>query len=352
MIRSLKFENFRGFRELEIPSLKRINLFAGATNVGKTAILEGVYLLFAGSEQAVQLPSIFRSSVQGNGRGIEPDDFVTFWQSLFYEKQLDLTSAISATADVGGPINCRFRWESSNQAIYFFHREGDIANQKPMNRLDPAYTRQFIEASFVLKLNGAKETEHGNPWTRDMIVFSTRAEEPIRDAEFFNQVLLLEGGEDRLLGLLKQIDPRLEKLRYLKAPGTSHALVYAYFAGKGAISINQTGQGFSKLFSLFCRMLLAKGRVLLIDEIENGLYFESLPEIWRGIAALAESQDIQVFATTHSRECLLAAHEVFKEKPDYDFALHRVQRVKGKLEVITHDKGMLEVAEKRGLEVR
>ena len=99
-------------------------------------------------------------------------------------------------------------------------------------------------------------------------------------------------------------------------------------------------------------MLASKARILLIDEIENGLYYGSLEQIWRGIAALATSEDIQVFATTHSRECIVAAHEAFKTRPAYDFALHRLQLVKGRLEAITHDQEMLEVAIKSGMEIR
>jgi hypothetical protein len=38
--------------------------------------------------------------------------------------------------------------------------------------------------------------------------------------------------------------------------------------------------------------------------------------------------------------------------PAYDFALHRLQRVKGRIEAITHDQQMLEVAIKSGMEVR
>jgi len=92
--------------------------------------------------------------------------------------------------------------------------------------------------------------------------------------------------------------------------------------------------------------------VLWVDEIENGLYYETMPQIWKGIATLAASEKIQVFATTHSRECLIAAHETMKAMPSYDFALHRLQQVNGRLEAVTHDQGMLEVALNSGLEVR
>ena len=194
--------------------------------------------------------------------------------------------------------------------------------------------------------------QNPNPFATKFIVLSTRLEHPTQDADLYNQVTLLEGGEEKLLQLLREIDPRLQKLRYAKPPGTSVPLVYASFGLKNALTISQTGQGFSKLFSLFCQMLVSKAEVLLIDEIENGLYYETMPQIWKGIATLADSEKIQVFANTHSRECLIAAHETMKAQPSYDFALHRLQRVNGQLESVTHDQGMLEVALKSGLEVR
>lgn len=45
MITSLHIKNFRGFEDLEVKGLKRVNLFAGRNNSGKTSLLEAVFLL-------------------------------------------------------------------------------------------------------------------------------------------------------------------------------------------------------------------------------------------------------------------------------------------------------------------
>ncbi len=44
MMHSFHAKNFRGFRDLKIENLKRVNLIAGMNNVGKTALLEAVFL--------------------------------------------------------------------------------------------------------------------------------------------------------------------------------------------------------------------------------------------------------------------------------------------------------------------
>ena len=318
MITELTFEKFRGFADLRISPVKRINLIAGANNTGKTGILEGLYLLCVGdSAQVGRLPAVFRSSIQS-----EPfphnDDFSTFWQALFYDKQTTDWASISATVGEG-EVACHLReGRDGKGAILVMHKSPPEGVDLP-----PAQSaaEQLLTPSFLIG-PGGPSGKMNNPFATPIIVVSTKLEEPASDADLFNQVSLLEGGEERLVSLLRKVDDRLQKLRYLKAPGTSQPLVYAHFGLKNALSMNQTGQGFSKLFSLFCKMLVTKAEVLLIDEIENGLYYESLPTIWKGLSELAASEDIQVFATTHSRECIVAAHETFSSTADYDFALH------------------------------
>ena len=47
MLKSLDFENYRGFRKLKIDPLKRVNLITGENDTGKTAVLEGLCILLA-----------------------------------------------------------------------------------------------------------------------------------------------------------------------------------------------------------------------------------------------------------------------------------------------------------------
>jgi len=149
---------------------------------------------------------------------------------------------------------------------------------------------------------------------------------------------------------MRIIEPRLQKLRYSKI--TSQPLVYAHLGFAHFIPATQMGQGFSRLLTLFSEMMVSNAKVLLIDEIENGLHYSVLTQVWKGIAALAEAEDIQVFATTHSWGCIVAAHEAFAASSDYNFALHRLQRVNGKIEAITYDRETLETSLHAELEVR
>jgi len=49
--------------------------------------------------------------------------------------------------------------------------------------------------------------------------------------------------------------------------------------------------------------------IVLIDEIENGIYYTHLTAIWRALLSLAQENETQLFVSTHSRECLEALLE-------------------------------------------
>jgi len=330
MIQSLLIENFRGFESLKIEPLKGINLIAGENSTGKTAILEAIYLLFfRETGQLENLPSIFRA---------RQDDYISFWPFLPPEGELTsggqpVSSAVRARDDGQQTLTCRIQVQA-NQTVTVSH---SAQGRHPATAfiIKPGYG----EGGF-------------NPAERRFLVFSGRVSDPRQDAEIYNQASLPDGNEQLILEFMKVLEPRLQRLRYAKVRGAAEPTLYAYVGLKNPIPVTQAGQGFCKLLTLFCAMLMSKAQVLLIDELENGLYYSILPQIWRGIAALAESEVIQVFATTHSRECIVAAHEAMKETGKYNFALHRLQRVKNRIEAITLDQEKIEVAVKSGLEVR
>lgn len=53
-IKNLSFQNFKCFESIEVDNLKRVNIFGGKNNVGKTSLLEGIEL-FVSSLDSVNL---------------------------------------------------------------------------------------------------------------------------------------------------------------------------------------------------------------------------------------------------------------------------------------------------------
>jgi AAA15 family ATPase/GTPase len=95
------------------------------------------------------------------------------------------------------------------------------------------------------------------------------------------------------------------------------------------------GHAFCRMLTLYMEMLVTEAEILLIDEIENGLHHSVYENVWKGIGALAWSEDIQVFVTTHNDECVKAAAEAAKRGDEHGFSHHRLQQFHNEIVVNT-----------------
>lgn len=331
MLQSLSIQNFRQFRDLQIEPLRRINLIAGRNNSGKTALLEALYLLFAKPDTIAKFPAAFRSS-----HGSPADDFLSFWLWLPYQQNLQNSISIIAN-------------HTENDG-YVVESNTNLAK----DRLSFTYKtrRQLTHAlgTWQVHSNGEISFKRSPPWPA-VTVFSTRPSLPTEDAEDFNRIAAKRGGRQKLTELLQKVEPNLHELQYLKLG--SQPLVYADVGLPDLVPMTQLGQGFIRLLRIFAAALLSESKIILIDEIENGIGYRAQVDLWKGLAANARQEDVQVFATTHSYECIQAAHEVFATDDQYDFALHRLERTDhDEIHVVTYDQETLSTSIELNFEVR
>lgn len=115
------------------------------------------------------------------------------------------------------------------------------------------------------------------------------------------------------------------------------------------IPLGLVSTGINKLFAVLVAM--AHQKVLLIDEIENGIYFDVLPEMWTAIYDFADSCGAQIFASTHSWECLKAASSMIKQHSE-DVRLLKLKRADGKCVARIVDGRDFESALEEDVEVR
>ncbi len=148
------------------------------------------------------------------------------------------------------------------------------------------------------------------------------------------------GGEDQLYELLRRVEQRLKRLLiWTDGRRTSlHADL-----GEGLtlplplVKPNSSPRVTAAALSIY----RANNGVLLVDEIENGIHVSVLHDYWRALYQLAVDNNAQVFATTHSAECVEAAA---KALPESDLLLHRMHVKRGSAAVQTFDTSMLAAA--------
>jgi predicted ATPase len=80
------------------------------------------------------------------------------------------------------------------------------------------------------------------------------------------------------------------------------------FADGSRLPISALGHGPILLMRLLLAAVsVSPDGILLIDEIERAFHWSALPHVWRTVHDAAALLNVQVFATTYSRECVAAA---------------------------------------------
>jgi AAA15 family ATPase/GTPase len=92
------------------------------------------------------------------------------------------------------------------------------------------------------------------------------------------------------------------------------------------IPLNSMGDGMLCILSLILNLISAKDGFLLIDEFENGFHYSIQPKVWALIFKLAKDFNIQVFATTHSKDCVESFSEEVLKNDEIEGVLIRMSR--------------------------
>ena len=117
--------------------------------------------------------------------------------------------------------------------------------------------------------------------------------------------------------------------------------------------ISVMGEGMKRMLGLSLAFANARGGILLIDEIENGIHYLLHEKVWGFIMQCSKKFDVQVFITTHSWDCIEAFQRVAAEDDDSNSGmLIRLAEKNDNIIATSFDEEDLEIITRQGIEVR
>ena len=162
--------------------------------------------------------------------------------------------------------------------------------------------------------------------------------------------------EQLVLEVMRSLCPDLQGVTAVNLPrgvgsDTDSQGIYVKLKGqRERVPIGTLGDGLWRLLGLALALVQARGSVLLVDEIEIGLHYTAQVDMWRMVKQAAEELDVQVFATTHSRDCIDALAAI--ARPDVTTGSEvTIQRIEGE-RAISYSEREIVLAAERGIEVR
>ncbi len=340
-------KGFRGFSEMEVAEFGRINCILGKNNAGKTSILEALFLLSGVSNHNLlfslmrmrkgvdpkpsQIRTLFKQTPPTNEfiLGARTTTGVTRELSLKVGLPGDevTVDSINARYETGGGLSedelfyslvCRFSdgYKAKGESRLEFSPAESTWKFKPINIAEKYISLYYLSPYSIHSDMGKLLDYCVRSKTMPMIV----------DA-------------------LNKIDP---SIRNIELGGGD--TVYVDMGTVPMLPIELMGEGIRRITVLLATMLNYQNGVVLVDEIENGLYYSTHSIMWEAVNAVAMSNNVQVIATTHSQECMTAlAKSTAAEQARFIRLEHSS---KGELRTVAMESDAIVAIEEIGAEVR
>ena len=357
MYKSFKIKNFRCFKELTLDPLERLNLIAGKNNAGKTSFLEALFLHAGPNNPNLPLTvNVFRGI---EFFSVEPEDL---WGSLFFDRDIEGNIVLTSIDEREERNTLKITLEEPEESFIIPSTSGATSSTtiEPETSLSPrsrellltyengtgrvGISRAVINQQGEIK-GRQSELKHKFPG-----VFLPSRNRFLRaDADRYSK-LDRKGKTEQLLHTMKLLEPRLKRLAVLVTGGVP--LINGDIGLNELVPIPIMGEGMVRLISILLAVYDSPDGIILIDEIENGLHHSVMVKVWEAIAQAARQSNTQIFATTHSWECVVAAHQALNASDVYDFLFHRFNLTNGEIKAVTYDQRKLDTAIATGLEVR
>ena len=173
------------------------------------------------------------------------------------------------------------------------------------------------------------------PWSSPSVFLASGLPSPDQDVKNFGELELAKR-QDEILPALQIVEPRLVRISLVPLAG--ELILHGDIGLPRLVPLPFMGEGVARVLSIMLAIANAPAGVVLIDEIENGLHYTALKQVWQALAQAARRLNVQVFATTHSWECIRSAHVAFKEQAAYELRYFRLDRDNGAIAARSFDK--------------
>lgn len=327
-----KVENFKKFDSLEVKDIGQFNLIVGDNNVGKTCLLE-----------ALLVDEDFKKSLCFLSTSLEK-------RNLFAETYLYNLDRFNSQRNFHGNeiALCQKNIESPIK-IFRISNQGEVLIEIENKIINIYNSTDAIIRNFIKKVNlfGYKEiNENSNNWflfyrnneliylmdlTSDFYLsmqhyvagtpLLTVKNDNIQDYIFSKSHTLFEDIDkiEKFKSIIDVIFPSLQikEIRpYFRDYGNENKIDDVEIATetfRKFHSISYYGDGFIRTLHSIFLAFSNQGKFILIDEIDTGIHYSKQKDFWINILKVCKELDVQLFATTHSKECTEAYKDALSE---------------------------------------
>ena len=345
MLETLRLDGFRSFDNYELSALARVNLLVGRNNCGKTSILDAIELLAAKGDPFVLLRSLERRGEAS--RAPDSEGRMPLWRAnsahLFYGHDFSSPARVRLEGHPGyGSISLRVRpltpGETNGKADPALFEETEvmasslgleIAGDAPR---EISVLRVGADGSLLFpRFRTGPGHSDASAETQPTQFLTARSLNPQVMRTMWDMVQI-EGRESEVVSAVRLLVSDLESIHFLASdPSRSRVRGTGVLVGlRGArrAPLGSQGDGMRRLLALSLALVNSAGGFLLIDGIDTGLHWTVMRNMWRFVIEAAQQSSVQVFATTHSLDCVRGLASLLADRPDLapEVCAHKLDR--------------------------
>ena len=368
MLTTISLTGFRALDQVDVPNLGRVNVLVGENGAGKTSLLEAVRLLGARGHPAALLASaVERGECEVDEADNGTTERVAILRHAFHGRKVDGQSKFVVSAE----DSAEGRLEVSCEVF-------DAARQSPppMTGIDPG----ALFPDWAIRITHSSERvptlKVPVAWSRAnsqrlglpeppmarALKSSTGLPVFLRANELNDLILaglwdavVATPAKEAVVASLQRLEPAARDVDLRSGhhlPFRSRVSVRLTNGEEATAPIGSLGGGFTWLFALALGAAATPNQMLLIDDIDAGLHHRAMDAMWTMVMEAARRRDLQVFATTHSIDCLTSLRRACERDDRRGEDVRVIRLVKGGRAAITFTADELATAIEGEVEVR
>lgn len=350
-IQAIDVQQYRKLQRIRLDELRKVNVFVGNNNSGKTSLLEAIQLL-SNPHSAIDFRQIalqrerhtnYRTAAdvpeaiqwmftQGRHHSSDPIQLAIEMEDRSeYEWQLEEKEYMVIRKD---DDDMGDYYEILEERVEREQRVQVYRNDQPIEHY--VYGRQEVTRE-------DRDALHSNSLFPSRFVSAVDYKVMALSIRMLSRAMR-EGRLSPVLEALRTFDSNIEDLKIIPNENNRNT-VYVQHATYGIAPVMTFGDGMRKVLYLALAIMEAEGGVLLVDELEIGIHTSILSDTLRWIVEFCGKYDVQLFATTHSLEAVDSIIEACQQQLDeltmFRLEEENVKRVEGKtLHMIRNEFGL------------
>jgi len=290
---SITIAQYKLFRDFKIDKLNKINIFAGFNNSGKSSLLEAVYFLTKQNDivsfleiiklrnklkslNPIWLNKVFDENEIIDIKGVFNEVNTSIYFHKFEASSIDKKDDYIASYSLKSTIND----QSLDNIIHTFgyetlRRENEKVVHLCSSILKSPYFYNFDEIKATYSKNTIYKSNEGKTAIRLVVEF-----------------------------LKNEIDSIIEDVRLTDIEDAERFIVDSTQFSDKNLEITNYGEGLQRIFEIALSFAFARNGIVCIDEFETAIHYSLLVKFTKFIQQLADTFNVQVFLTSHSKECI------------------------------------------------